>query len=91
MLGKDGKAPLKYKGCMEVATKVLAANKVEYVYWMFVSKVVFLQIPHFQIYFSGDPYVGPRTQELEKRKARITELEKENKALKDRIRELESR
>ena len=76
---------------MEVATKVLAANKVEYVYWMFVSKVVFLQIPHFQNYFSGDPYVGPRTQELEKRKARITELEKENKALKDRIRELESR
>ena len=35
--------------------------------------------------------MGPRTQELEKRKARITELEKENKALKERIRELESR
>ena len=31
LLAKDRKAPLKYKGCMEVATKVLAANKVEYI------------------------------------------------------------
>ena len=50
-----------------------------------------LQIPHFQNYFSGDPYIGPRTKELEKRKDRITELEKENRELSNRIKELESR
>ena len=49
------------------------------------------QIPHFQNYFSGDPYVGPRTQELEKKKNRIVELEKEIKELRNKIKELESR
>ena len=39
----------------------------------------------------GNPNVGPRTQELEKKKNRITELEKENKELRNKVKELESR
>ena len=75
LYGRDGKPPLTYKGCMEVATKVLAANK----------------IAHTMIYTTGDPYVGPSTAALEKKTKRVVELEKENKSLRGRIRELESR
>ena len=60
---------------MEVATKVLAANK----------------IAHYNIYTSGDPYVGARTEELKKKTERVTELELDNKKLRERIKELESR
>ena len=75
LYGRDGKPPLTYKGCMEVATKVLAANK----------------IAHTMIYTTGDPYVGPSTDALKKKTERVVELEKENKSLRDRIRELEAR
>ena len=75
-----------------MATRVLASNKVMPTKQIKKYNVVFsCQIPHFQNYFSGDPYVGPRTQELEKKKNRIVELEKENKELRNKIKELESR
>ena len=64
--GKDGKPPLQLQECMEVANKVLAANK----------------ITPFQALFTGDPYAGLRPGEMKKKNQRIEDLEKEVRSLK---------
>ena len=51
---------------MDITTRVLAQNK----------------LPHYANFFHGDPYVGAREAEMKKKNDRITELEKEVKALR---------
>ena len=67
--GRDGKHPLTYEECQEVASRVMAANKVT----------------NFSNYFSGDPYLGSRGDELKKKNERISELEQEVKRLKAQL------
>jgi hypothetical protein len=40
------------------------------------------QVTNFSNYFSGDPYIGTRAEELKRRADRITELEQEVRKLK---------
>ena len=60
---------------MEIATRVLAQKK----------------LPHYANFFHGDPYVGAREAEMKKKNDRITELEKEVKALRSQVAQLEKR
>ena len=46
---------------------------------------------HFQNYFSGDPYVGLRTDEIKKKNERIVDLENEVRKLTQKVSQLESR
>ena len=67
---REGKHPVTYMEAMEISQRVLAANKVT----------------SFSSFFSGDPYVGARSDEIKKKNAKISELELENKRLRDLLR-----
>ena len=69
---REGKHPVTYMEAMEISQRVLAANKVTC----------------FTSFFTGDPYVGARSDELKKKNSKITELEQENKRLRDLLRRL---
>ena len=47
---------------------------------------------HYSLnYYSGEPYVGTRKDEIKAKNERVTELELENKRLRSRIAALEAR
>ena len=45
-----------------------------------------MQVTVWSSFFTGDPYVGTRSDELKKKNQRILELEQENKRLRDLLR-----
>ena len=45
-----------------------------------------MQVASFTSFFLGDPYIGGRSEELKKKGKRITELEQENRRLREQLR-----
>ena len=50
-----------------------------------------VQVTNFSNFFSGDPYLGSRAEELKKKNERIGELELEVKRLKAQVSRQENR
>ena len=73
--GREGKHRVTLTECTQIASKVLAAN----------------QISNLVNYYTGDPYLGTRADEITKKNNRIAELEKENKMLKSKLASYEQR
>ena len=67
--GREGKAPVTITECMDIATKVLAANK----------------LAHWSNFYAGDPYIGDREEEMKAKNKRINELEEENSRLRKQL------
>ena len=56
-----------------------------------ISSDVNIQITGFAIYATGDPYVGSRSEDIDRKNKRIAELELENSKLKAQVKALEPR
>ena len=62
-----------------------------WVYLPLSNNYLYILVPHFMNYFSGDHYIGSREEKFKKKNSCIAELELQVNGLKVRNRELESR
>ena len=90
--GRDGKHPVTFQECMEIATKVLAANKVGMIRLiLYINTNYCRKVSPYLPLFAGDPDAGLRKGEMKEKNDTIEKLEKENKALRNKIMVLEAR
>ena len=70
---------------MDIATRVLGANKVAHYMRDYEMPTLMLQLAHWSNFYAGDPYTGDREAEIKEKNRKINELEEEVSRLRKQL------
>ena len=76
---------------MDIAKKVLTKEKVCSIVLYLCLHVILIQINEFNMFHTGDPYVGSRNEEIKRKNNKIDALKSEVNRLKSQVKALEQR
>ena len=90
--GRQGKHPVTFLECKEITAKVISAFNYINMYNHALPQVLAAnKVHHTMNYYAGEPYCGLRKEEVREKNPKITELEKENARLRQKVAALEAR